>query len=241
MKPIFDRGQMKMLKTVLLTAAVLSLFPGVALAEDASNDAWAPSGFEGFYTGVNGGYAKGTLRDSVAPGTYPDVSLGGSFVGGQAGYNFALVNGIVAGIQGDLDWADINGSSGPTGATIGPVHHATLTDTIKWTGAVTGRIGATMGGAMLYGLAGVGMAGNSLSNTGDDGLGGASPVEADASATHVGWTMGAGIGMLAGDGEAFLEYRFADYGKADYSASVGSDPVDLVTHSVRVGFNYHMH
>jgi outer membrane immunogenic protein len=230
-----------MLKTILLTATALVLLPGVALADDAPGDSWAPSGFEGFYAGINGGYAKGTMRDSTTPADYPDVAIGGSFVGGQAGYNFALINGVVAGIQGDLDWANETGSSGPTGSTIGLVHHATLDDSIKWTGALTGRVGTTMGGAMLYGLAGVAAAGNSLSNTGDDGLGGASPVEAEASGTHVGWTVGGGIGMLAGAGEAFLEYRFADYGKADYSASVGSHPVDLVDQSVRVGFNYHMH
>lgn len=230
-----------MLKTMLITAATLMLLPGTALADDAPDNTWAPSGFEGFYAGVNGGYTQGTMRDSVTPATYPDVSLGGSFVGGQAGYNFALVNGMVAGIQGDLDWANVTGSTGPTGTVIGPVHHATLENSITWTGALTGRLGATMGSAMIYGLGGVAMAGNSMSNTGDDGLGGASPVQADASATQMGWTMGGGLGLLAGGGEAFVEYRFADYGKADYAAAVGGDPVNLVTHSVRVGFNYHMH
>ncbi len=47
-------------------------------------------------------------------------------------------------------------------------------------------------------------------------------------------------GMM-GPVSTFVEYRYADYGTADYSAAVGSAPVDIIDQSVRAGFNYHMH
>lgn len=231
------KGAPQMLKIIGSTGLALVLLTGVAVA----GDDWVPSGFEGFYAGVYTGYAKGTVGDSGSPASYPNVSLDGAFVGGQAGYNFVLRNGIVAGIQGDLGWANEKGSSGPTGMTIGPVHHATLDDTITWTGSLTGRVGATMGGAMLYGLAGIAAAGNSLTNSGDDGLGGATPVEANVTNTNFGFTVGAGAAALSGPFEAFVEYRFTNYGNADYAAAVGPHKVDLLDQSVRAGLNYHMY
>jgi opacity protein-like surface antigen len=238
-----------MFKFIALSTTAVIALSGAALAADMPGDEpWGPvtTGYEGFFAGANVGYAQGTLSDRNTPQAFPDVSLTGEFVGGQAGYNFVLMDNVVFGIQGDLDWAQEKGTTGATTATLhlpdgSNIVNATVNDTITWTGAVTGRVGVTNGALMLYGLGGVAAAGNSLTSTGTDGLGGNQPVEADATQTHVGWTAGAGLSALMGPVEAFVEYRYSDYGSADYSTSTGSNALDLTDQSVRVGFNYHQH
>jgi len=224
-----------MLKLTLLAGVALGLFSGAALAADMGDGSGAPAApsWDGFYAGLNGGYGASSLSDGNT--TFPDVALYGAFAGGQAGYNFVLMDGVVAGIQGDLDWAWESGHYGP--ATIWNFTSATLTDNVTWTGALTGHVGVTMGPLMLYGLAGVAGAKSKLENAGID-LG---PVESDVTQTHIGWVAGGGVSALLGPFSTFLEYRYADYGTRDYSAAVGSQPVRLSEQSVRVGFDYHMH
>lgn len=241
-------GTHKMLKIISLAALALSALPGFALAADMP-DSWAPvpNSYEGFFWGANVGYGMGTLSDSNSPQAFPNLGLEGAFIGGQAGYNFVLMDGVVFGIQGDINWADEKGTSGgntlnlPGGVPPNQITNATINDTIKWTGAVTGRIGVANGAFMLYGLGGVALAGNSFQATGGDGLQNNQPVESDTSQTHIGWTVGAGLSALMGPVESFVEYRYSDYGKSDYSASTGSNALDVTDQSVRAGFNYHMY
>jgi outer membrane immunogenic protein len=237
-----------MLKTLSLAALALAGLSGAAFAADMP-DAWAPapSGFEGFYWGANVGYGMGKLTDTNSPQAFPDLSLEGAFVGGQAGYNYVLIDGVVAGIQGDLNWSDEKGTSGgntlhlPGGVPPNQISNATINDTIKWTGALTARIGVTNGTFMLYGLGGVTLAGNSFHAGGTDAQQGNQPVESDATGTHVGWTAGAGLSAMMGPVETFVEYRYSDYGKSDYTAAAGSNALDINDQTVRAGFNYHMY
>src|SRR5689334_24093436 len=60
----------------------------------------------GFYIGVNGGGGFGSSNwDSTGS---RDVS--GGVIGGTAGYNFQFGQ-VVAGIEGDVDWSGINGTT----------------------------------------------------------------------------------------------------------------------------------
>ena len=229
-------GAKTMLKSIVLAGVLLGAASGIALADEGIMP--APEGWGGYYAGLNGGYAQGTLTDGNK--TFPDLTLTGAFVGGQAGYNFVLIGGLVAGIQGDVDWSFEKGSYGGPGVTIGTFDNATLTDTVKWTGAVTGRVGFAVGPVMAYGLGGFAVLGNTLQNLGVDQLQGKSPIEANITQTHYGWTAGGGLSAMVGQASAFLEYRYSSYGKADYSLAVGSAPVSLVDQQVRVGLNYHM-
>lgn len=232
-----------MRKMILLAAATLMLMPGAALAGDAPGEVSVPvpAGFAGFYAGVNAGYGVGTFSDANNPAAFPNVTLKGTFVGAQAGYNFPITGGLVAGLQGDLGWANEKGSTGATTMQIGPVYDATLSDTINWTGALTGHIGFTANGMMIYALGGLAAAGNSLHNVGNDGNPGLRPLETDATQTQIGWTAGAGVSALLGPVETFLEYRYSDYGNTDYTSELGSSSVNLNNQSVRIGFNYHMY
>src|ERR1700685_3810267 len=84
----------------------------------------------GFYIGINGGGGFGRSDwDSI--GSSFDVS--GGLVGGTLGYNYQFGQGVV-GVEGDIDWADINGTS-TTGCPLG----CKTSDT--WLSTVRGRLG----------------------------------------------------------------------------------------------------
>jgi opacity protein-like surface antigen len=231
-------GANAMLKSMLLTGAVLGAAiagPGAALAEGIFP---SPTGWEGFYAGINGAYGQGTVSDGDT--TFPDFDIAGGYIGTQAGYNFVLMDGVVVGLQGDIDWAGETGTIGEGTTTFGVFDDATLTDTLDWAGAFTTRLGFTAGPVMVYGLGGLAVASNTVHIVGVDQLGGASPMESEVTNTQYGWTAGAGISAMVGQISAFLEYRYSDYGTADYTPAVGDDPVELIDQQVRLGINYHM-
>jgi outer membrane immunogenic protein len=89
----------------------------------------------GFYVGVNGGYGLGSGASS-AFGT-----PSGGLVGGTVGYNYQ-VGQFVAGLEGDLDWADLTKSgANPAGL------YSTRIDTLLTTRA---RAGIALDRALLY-------------------------------------------------------------------------------------------
>ena len=61
----------------------------------------------GFYIGINGGGAWGRSNWDAIPGEF-DVS--GGLIGGTVGYNWQT-GPWVFGLEGDVDWANINGST----------------------------------------------------------------------------------------------------------------------------------
>ena len=65
-----------------------------------------PYSWTGFYVGINGGGAFGSSSwDSTG-----SRNISGGLVGGTVGYNYQFGQ-VVAGVEGDIDWADINGST----------------------------------------------------------------------------------------------------------------------------------
>ena len=93
---------------------------------------YAPAyNWTGFYLGINGGGGWGR---STWTTTEPfDVS--GGLVGGTVGYNFRP-NQVVLGIEGDLDWANINAARAPVCRR----RRADQTSN-NWLGTVRGRLG----------------------------------------------------------------------------------------------------
>src|SRR5476651_2559028 len=64
----------------------------------------------GFYVGVNGGYGWGKSRYDFGAAGINRFNVNGGLVGGTIGYNYQFGQ-TVLGIEGDIDWADINGSA----------------------------------------------------------------------------------------------------------------------------------
>jgi outer membrane immunogenic protein len=174
----------------------------------------------GFYIGINGGGGFGRSQwDST--GSF-DVS--GGLVGGTVGYNYQFGQAVV-GVEGDIDWADINGTTNsacPFGCKT----------TDNWLSTVRGRLGYAADRFMPF-ITGGAAFGDIRAST---------PGFAGASNTEAGWTVGAGLEFaIAGNWTAKAEYLYVDLGKFNCGISCGAlatDNVSFTTNIVRAGVNY---
>jgi outer membrane immunogenic protein len=241
----------------LAVVAVLAL-GGSAAAADLGIErglAAGPSGWEGAYIGAHVGYGPGSLTDLGLFGAELEAELGGGptafsgvFAGGQAGYNFATGDRLVFGVEGDASWSNESGSqslTAPFGG--GPPGTFTSATRLNWTGDLTAHAGYDLGSFMPYILAGAAFANNTYGFS-ESGGGLGSSLDVSTSTTHVGYTLGAGVGaMLSDHVSGFVEGRYADYGIASYtfSAPAGfptsslTEPASLTDASVRTGLNWH--
>jgi outer membrane immunogenic protein len=181
---------MKLVVKLLIAASAVAVFSGSAMAADlyvppkaAPMAPVASTNWDGFYVGAHVGYGWESLA------TTPATTGNGFSVGAQAGYNFHIADQLVAGIEGNIDWANETGTVAPNSYTI------------NWDGSVRGRLGVDMGQWLPYVEAGVAFANI-----------------ADSTATtspelRTGYTLGAGVEvMLADNLSANVEYRYSNYG-----------------------------
>ncbi len=175
----------------------------------------------GFYLGVNGGGAFG--GSSWTSSGSRDVS--GGLVGSTLGYNYQ-VGQAVFGIEGDIDWADIDGST-TTGCPAG------CKTSNSWLSTVRGRLGYAADRFMPYVTGGAAF-GNIVAST---------PGFAAAGADKTGWTIGGGIeAAIAGHWTAKVEYLYVDLGSfncgLNCSAGLATDNVSFHANVLRAGLNY---
>jgi outer membrane immunogenic protein len=209
-------------RTVSLAAAISLLGVGFASAADiytppppseesAPMPAPEPSfSWQGFYGGIHGGYGWG---DAESPNA-ADVELDGALAGGQIGYNWQLAR-VVVGIEADISWSGMDGQTGTT------------SHELDWLGTVRGRIGLPMGRTLPYITGGFAFGEATRTIPG-----------ASASASHTGFTAGAGIERALSDrASAKLEYQYVDLGEETYSLP-GAPVADLKAHTVRLGLNF---
>jgi outer membrane immunogenic protein len=212
---------MNMTGKILLAATALAGFSGSAMAADLSYQRPAPepviqapaaTDWDGAYIGANVSYGWGTATDSTATDT---ANLTGYGVGGQIGYNFHLTDNLVLGVEGDLNWNNQKATYGASSNTY----------KVNWDGSVRGRLGVDLDGILPYAEAGIAFA-NATQNV----------AGTDFSATHTGWTAGAGVEFKIADPVSLnVEYRYANYGTQTFNGNT----VGLTDNSVRVGVNYH--
>ncbi len=200
----------------------------------------------GFYLGVNGGYGFGKSNWSVPAGTViggapcspcsiGSFSTDGFLVGGTLGANYQA-GAFVFGIEGDIDWADVNGTSSNSYCSTALPGATSCETKSNWLGTARARVGYAFDRILLYATGG-GAFGNIQA-----GLNGGS----FASATEYGWTAGAGIeAAIAQNWTAKIEYLNVDLGNLTCSGAcgvIGGVPlaitVPLTESLVRAGINY---
>ena len=176
----------------------------------------------GFYIGINGGGAWGDAKwDSV--GTF-DVS--GAMIGGTIGYNWQAAQ-FVFGLEGDLDWTNINGTTSAACAFGCKTSN-------NWLATVRGRIGYTFDRFLPYITGGFALGNIKASQPGFAG----------GDDTNAGWTAGAGFEFaIANTGwSAKAEYLYVDLGKFNCGLGCGNgfnpDNVSFNAHVARGGVNY---
>lgn len=186
------------------------------------------SGWSGFYAGINADYGWGgvTRRPAIGGAATDNNTSGGAF-GAQAGYNLDM-GGFVLGTEADLQWSAIGHSE------------AVGTDTFKsgidFFGTVRGRAGMSFGQVMPY------VTGGFAAGRGSASLTNAGGVTTSQSATHIGWTVGAGLEAQATQNISLkAEYLYVDLGTQTYNglpAPIGNQDVSQRFSVVRAGINY---
>jgi outer membrane immunogenic protein len=179
----------------------------------------------GFYAGINGGYGFGNSEWSAPAGT-TSFDINGGLVGGTLGYNYQMGR-VVLGVEGDVDWNGITGST----SSVPCLGTSCETDTNSWLATVRGRAGYAFDRIMPYITAG-GAFGDVKMNA--VGIG-------SQTDTRVGWTAGAGVEFaLSGPWTAKVEYLYVDLGDKTCGAAIcgTSTNVDYTSNLVRAGINY---
>lgn len=178
----------------------------------------------GFYLGLNGGYGWGRSNwDAI-----DKFSISGGLFGVTAGYNYQY-NQVVFGIEGDVDWSGIKGSTltGICGLT-------SCTTRNDWLSTVRGRIGLAFDRFLPYITAGAALGDIKASNA---------PFALPAgTGTNLGYAVGAGFEVaLVSNLTAKAEYLFVDLGNFNCGLNCGlaaTGNVSFYANIVRGGFNY---
>lgn len=171
----------------------------------------------GGYIGINGGAGWGRANTS-APFSSGGFNTSGGVVGGTVGYNWQMGQ-TVFGVEGDIDWANIRGTS-----TCGAGFSCETKD--SWLATARGRVGYAFDRFLPYvtgGLA-VGDIKNSVAGV------------ASSTSTKAGYAIGGGVeAALTGPWTAKVEYLYADLGRG--GSVLGAD-TRFNTSLVRAGVNY---
>ena len=222
-----------MKRIVLASASVLALVGVIGSAQAADLPRQmvtkAPAyvapvfNWTGLYLGINGGGAWGSSNwDSI--GSF-DVS--GGMIGGTVGYNWQFGTWVL-GFEGDIDWANVKGSSN-TAACLGGATGCSSENT--WLGTARGRLGYAFDRFLPYITGGAAFGEVKATHPGFPG----------ASSTQVGWAAGVGIEYaFAPNWSAKVEYLHYDLGSFQCGLNcnlAGSDNVSFSADAIRGGIN----
>jgi outer membrane immunogenic protein len=174
--------------------------------------------WSGFYVGVNGGYGWGSSRYDFGAAGANRFNVNGGLAGGTIGYNYQFGQTVV-GIEGDFDWANLNGSS----ACVAGICQTK----VDWLSTVRGRLGYAVDRFMPFVTAGAAFGDVKASIP---GLG-------SQSNTQAGWTVGGGAEYaFAPNWTIKAEYLYVDLGK--FNCTTCGANVKFNENIVRAGLNY---
>jgi len=188
----------------------------------------------GVYFGINGGYGFGDSTWSITTGctigcTTGSFKINGGIVGSTFGANYQA-GPFVFGVEADIDWSDISGSSGANVCT-------GCKTTNDWLGTARLRSGFALDRAFFFATGG-GAFGDIKASL-PAALGGGSN-----DSTQFGWTAGAGVEVaFAQNWTSKLEYLYVDLANGSCTTACFSPPgpaaaVSFSTNLVRGGVNY---
>ncbi|ARN81897.1 outer membrane beta-barrel protein [Methylocystis bryophila] len=217
--------------------------------------------WSGFYLGPNIGYGMGATTAYFTPlspdsilnnwalasvptsRAYPSVGFVG---GGQMGYNYAIGQNALVGVETDIDYAHIGGSFGYS--YLYPI--VTSAARTEWLGTTRLRLGWTPGSGalLLYATGGLAYGGGFFNASMIDGVHYVFGANRSAS---VGWVAGAGAELAVAENVSLrAEYLFVDLGRRNLVATEYGGPAAMgaplayglqsqVQHNlVRLGVNY---
>lgn len=247
------------MKKVLLAgvaAAGLMASGAVAFAADLPSRRVAPVApvivpiftWTGFYVGVNAGYGWNTNSNKGYVDPYTGIAYGtdssdGGFVGGgQIGYNYQFGQ-FVAGVEADIQYADLN-SSNNNNYVVAPAYGFASAggNGVEWFGTVRARLGFAFDRALIYATGGFAYGGGQNGN--GTYYNGAFIGNGDSTLT--GWTVGGGVEYAFTDNlTAKIEGLYVNLGSNGNNSNFvwnnaysGNNSDDTEFGVVRVGLNY---
>jgi len=233
--------------SLLATFAAIG-FASIASAADMPVKApmapvYATYNWTGWYVGLQGGAAWGRAEQTDAAGfTSGRYNTRGGLVGGTLGYNWQT-GPVVFGLETDLSWASIKGSTSGTDPASGNTCGGSppnCDSKITTLGTVRGRLGYAWQNLLPYVTGGLAYA-NVHGSEGDVAANGAF---GSGSKWVAGWTVGGGLeGIIAPNWTAKLEYLYVNLGsRAGFTDTNGgvlvAQSLRETAQVVRVGINY---
>jgi high affinity Mn2+ porin len=213
----------------------------------------APYGWTGFYLGGHLGYAWGKSNWDASSGGSPTAAgslnfsqdidpfyeTGSWLEGVQVGYNYALSNRIIAGVEADASFPPFpyptNGLSIGGSASL-QKGAETYSENVFASGTLRARIGYAPSNWLFYATGGLAWTDNKFALTQNPG-----GAEESSFQFRLGWTAGAGVEVpMAPNWTGRIEYLFKNYGTASVTfQSTGQHfHSDLDLQEFRVGVNY---
>lgn len=238
------------MRKMLLALAVLCSVPAAHAADLAYKSAppravAAPVySWTGFYLGVNAGIGGDkvdypfNILAGAATGSLGLQSFGG-FAGAQIGYNYQFAPGWVAGVEADIQWANMR-SNLNANVNVGAAALALDAGTeVKWFGTARGRVGYTLLPQMLlYATGGYAYGQETTHLTVNPAL-----LAFSRNANLSGYVVGGGVEYaFAPNWSAKTEYLFYDFGKRNVFNGGAAVPLvvdnDIQLHTLKFGVNY---
>lgn len=203
----------------------------------------------GFYAGasVGGGWSQKTFVDDFPTfdGEIDATPKPAGWVGGlQTGYNYQI-NSLLLGIEGDFTWLGARSqfscfSFGAQRCTADP----------EWMAALTGRVGAVFGPALIYAKGGPAWIRDTYTDvaTKSASVGGVPSLPGDlfvGQNIRPGWTVGGGLEYMFLPGWSFrLEYDYADFSDRSvvFDDGLGNTFNELIKQNMQMitaGVNYY--
>jgi len=182
----------------------------------------------GFYVGLNGGYGWGSL------GNIGDTTFGkpsGFTLGGTVGYNYQI-NQFVIGVEGDLNWTNIDSTAR---TLVAPASTVVSTAGVNWMGTLRARVGFSLNRALIFATGGY--AGASLDMKYNDLT---LAVAGKESSWRNGWVVGGGIEYaFTNNISAKTEYLYTSFAAQNvFGATPYVSRGELSVSLVRAGVNY---
>jgi outer membrane immunogenic protein len=202
--------------------------PGLPANDNVSAARWG-----GAYLGINGGFGAGSSQWTLGGVPSSVFNTDGFLFGGTLGFNYP-VSEVLFGVEGDLDWSSLNGSTAGCAVNAGGAVAACETKN-NVLGTARARVGYAAERTLIY------VTGGAAFGNVQAGL---NPPATFDSTMRVGWAAGAGVEYAFwGNWSAKAEYLFVDLGTASCTTvancgSAAGASVPLTENLVRGGFNY---
>lgn len=223
------------MRTILLAGAVAIIsstqasFAADVAAPYVEPDIAAVYDWSGVYVGLQAGYswAEAGYYLDIPPDTDSGETfdIDGGVAGAHAGYNWQW-NSVVLGVEGDVEWAGLEGDDDGEGGTIDMIE-------ANYQASIRARLGFAMDNILIYGTAGWAWLNVDYSRPDFD-----SEV---LSETLDGPTAGLGVEVgFTPNWTGRAEYRWAGFDEEAFPFSGGSERTlrDMDTHTVRFGISY---